>query len=160
LGDKGQLGRITHLQADNIRDSFYQQNLALRQLAHGADDFRMAGMTDEQDFTSAFMLDFGFPMHFGDKRTGGVNRKEISLASDFGDRFGHAVGRENHRSICIGDFIQIFDKDCALPFQIIDNVSIVDDFMPDIDWSTMKFQRLLDGINRANDTCAKSAGGA
>jgi hypothetical protein len=32
--------------------------------------------------------------------------------------------------------------------------------MPDIDGGTMKFQRLLDGIDGANDACAKSAGGA
>jgi hypothetical protein len=99
-------------------------------------------------------------MNFGDKGTGGINREEISLTRSFRNRFGYAMGGENHRSVCIGDFIQIFDKDSAFAFQIIDNVPVVDDFMPDIDGGTMKFQRLLDGIDGANDTCAKSAGRA
>jgi hypothetical protein len=70
------------------------------------------------------------------------------------------MGGENHRRVCIGDFIQFLDEHSALPFQIIDNIPVVDDFMPDIDGGTMKFQRLLDGIDGANDACAKSAGGA
>jgi hypothetical protein len=120
----------------------------------------MAGMTDEQDFASALMLDFSFPMHFGDQRTGGVNREEISLTRSFRDRFGYAMGGENHRRVCVGDFIQFLDEHSALPFQIIDNIPVVHDLMPDIDGGTMKFQRLLDGIDGANDACAKSTGGA
>src|SRR6202795_1261952 len=46
-----------------------------RQLAKGADHFRVMGMPDQQDFPAPLEMDRRLPVHFCHQRAGGVERK-------------------------------------------------------------------------------------
>jgi len=50
-------------------------------------------MADEQNATSATPVDFCFPMHLCDERTGRVDRQKITIPRFGGDGFGDAMGR-------------------------------------------------------------------
>src|ERR1700738_4662598 len=57
-----------------------QRHRTRRQLAQGADHFRVMGMPDQQDFPPALEMDRRLPVHFCHQRAGGVERKEIAGA--------------------------------------------------------------------------------
>ena len=63
-----------------VGQSLDQRDGAGRQLAHGADHFRMAGVADQHDLAAALVMDLRLAMHLGDQRTGGVEREQIALA--------------------------------------------------------------------------------
>ena len=73
--------RVARLESLGVRDSLDQGDRARRQLAHGADHLRMAGMADQHDLAAAPEMDLGLAMHLGDQRTGGVERRTDCAAS-------------------------------------------------------------------------------
>ena len=156
LGDEGQFRRIAHLKAGHIADGFDQQNLAFRQLAHGAHGFGVAGMADHDHLQAVFVVARGFVMHLCHQRAGCV---EIFQSPFFGFmryRLGHAMSGKNDMS-AIGHFIQFLDENSTLGFQAVDNKAVVDDFMAHINGRTILFQGKLDDLYGAVYTGAKAA---
>jgi hypothetical protein len=61
---------------------------------------------------------------------------------------GHCAGRH------LGE---LFDEDGALFAQALDDMTIVDYLMPDIDWWTIFLERPLDDLNRPNHASTESS---
>ena len=64
-------------------------------MTHGADDFRVAGMADQQHVTAGPFVAFGFHMDFADQGTGGVDEEQAAPGGFLGHRFRYAMGRED-----------------------------------------------------------------
>ena len=73
LGDKGQLVWVAHRNSGHVSDGFHQQDLALGKLAHGADCFRVALVTDHNHLQSGSRVALRLDMHLGDQRAGGIH---------------------------------------------------------------------------------------
>lgn len=145
--------------AAGILDRLDQRNRALRQLAHRADDFRMAGMTDQNHMASKPLMAHGLLVHLGNQRAGRIQIEEVLRFRIGRHRFRHAMGRENHWLIAMlrRDFIKLFDKDCAARLQPFDHIAVMHDLMADIDRCTIFLQRQHDDLDRPVDTGAKAA---
>ena len=99
--------------------------------AEGADDFVVAVMADEDDGELFAGVADGFGVNFHHERAGGVDLDEVAgagLAADFG---GDAVGAVDERG-ADGDIVDGVDKHDALLGEALDDVSIVDDFVVDV----------------------------
>jgi hypothetical protein len=64
--------------------------------------------------------------------------------------------RRKYDMAAIWYFIEFLDKYRAFGFQAVDHITVVDDFMADIDRRAMLFERKLDNLNGAVNACAKS----
>src|SRR5262249_44930517 len=81
----------------------------------------------------------GFEMNFGDQRTSGVNHFEFARFRFVTDGRRHTVGAEN-QDCAVRDFFDGFDKDGAASAQLLNHVSVVDDFVVHIDGGAVSFQ--------------------
>lgn len=144
----GEVAGVFHLDPVDIGDVLDQDDAAFRQLPHGADDFRMAGMADQDDLTALLEMAFGLDMDLADER---ACRIEIEHLAPFGlrrDRLGHAMGGEDHRHV-VRDLVQFIDEDGALGFQAFDHEAVMDDFVADIDGGAVLLQGDFDDLDRA-----------
>ena len=159
LGHERQIVRILWREGRGILGGLDQGHRVRRQLAERADHFRMMGMPDQQDFAAALEMDRRFPVHLGDQRTGGVQRKEITRLGVGGDRFGNPMRRKHHRRVgIVGDFSQFLDENGALGLQAVDHIAVMDDFVPDIDGGAIDGQRPFHGVDSPYHPGAKAAG--
>ena len=62
----GQRSVLGERQRGDIGDRLHEHDRAFGQLAHRADDFRMAAMADQHDGAATLVVQFGFAMHFRD----------------------------------------------------------------------------------------------
>ena len=91
-------GRVRrHRDRAGLRLVLHQGHGAVRQLAHGADHLRVAGMADQQDVAAAGEVLLGLPVHLADQRAGGVEVEQVAARRLGRDRFRHAMGGEHHR---------------------------------------------------------------
>src|SRR5579862_5922910 len=96
-------------------------------------------------------------MDFGDQRAGGINHTQQAVLGFLANRGWNAVSTENENGIG-RDFLNGFDKDGASAAELLDNISVVHDFVVHIDGRAIRLQRKLNDIYCADDTGAKSAG--
>jgi hypothetical protein len=99
---------------------------------------------DQHDLAAALVVDLGLAMDLGHQRAGGVEVEEVAALGFLGDRLRHAVGRENHRRLGVGDFGEFLDENRALGLEALDHVAVVHDLVTDIDRGAIALQRLLD----------------
>ena len=128
------------------------------QLSDGADDFRVALVTDQDDLLAFCIGAFGFAVDLGNQRAGRVDKLQIPALGFFWHGLRHAVGGENHRAV-VGCFVQLVNEDGALGFQTFDHKAIVYDLMAHIDRRAVLLQRQLDDVDGANDARAEPSGG-
>ena len=57
----------------------------------------------------------------------------------------------------IGNFVQLLNEDRALSLQRIDDIAVMDDLVPDIDWRAITLDRQIDDLYRPINTSAKAA---
>ena len=101
-------------------------------MAHGAFNFRVAGVADQNHLAAAATVATDFGVDLGDQRTGGVKDLEATPCCLLLHRPGDAVSAENHGRT-VRNLIQFLNEDRATPPQIIDDETVMHDFMADID---------------------------
>ena len=158
LGDISQLFGVAGFQCGDILGGFDQQNLAVWQLAHRADRFRVTFVTDHHHLQTVLMMAFGLDMDLGYQRAGGVDIDHLAARGLGGDGFRNTMRREDDRTI-IRAFVQFLDKHRTLGAQPIHNEFVVHDFMPHIDRRTPFLDRHFDDLDGAIHTSAKAVGG-
>jgi hypothetical protein len=140
----------------NILKRLQQRDAAGRQLTHGPDDFRMARVPDEHNFTPAAIVDFGLAMHFGDQRTSRIDREQIAPPGLLRDRSRDAMGGKDHRRVVIGNLTEFLDKNRALGPKTLHDVPVMHDFMAHVDRRSIDCQGAFHGFNGAHHAGAKA----
>ena len=159
LGDEGELRGILRLKLLRLLDGLDQDHRAGRQLAERADDLRVTGVADHRDLAAALEMDFRLAVDLRHQRTGCVEREEIAALGFRRDRLRHAMRREHHRRVGIGNLVQLLDEDRALGAQALHHVAVVDDLVPDIDRRAIELQRPFHRVDGADHARAKAARG-
>ncbi len=113
-------------------------------------------MTDEQDVLALFDLPFGLAVNLTHQWAGGVDIQHLAPFGFCRDRFGHSMRAEHDRCV-VRHLVEFLDEDRALRLQAVDDITIVHDFMPDIDRGTVFLQRTLDDLDGAVDPCTEAA---
>ncbi len=71
-------------------------------------------MADQNDLAAAAVMDLRLAMHLCHQRTGRVEREQISLRGLRRNRFRHAMRREDHRRVGVGNLVEFLDENRAL----------------------------------------------
>ena len=74
----GEIALVDAGQLFDILRRLHQDDRALRQLAERADDFRMAGMADEDHLMAAAEMRLRLAVHLGHQRAGRVERENLA----------------------------------------------------------------------------------
>ena len=114
-------------------------------------------VSDEDGFDTLAAIAADFHVNFGDQRAGRIKDFELATLSLALHFLGNAMGAENDVTV-IGDLAEFVDKYSALLLEIIDHVTVMHDFMTDIDWGTKESYRAFDNFDGAVHSGAKSAG--
>ena len=125
-------------------------------LADRADHFGMACMADEDDVLTLLDLAFRLAVHLAHQRAGCVDIQQFATVRFGRDRLGHAMSAENDGRI-VRHFIELFDKDRPLGFQAVHHITVVDDFVTDIDRCPKLIERTLDNLDCAINAGAETA---
>ena len=161
LGDEGEHGGVGGLDGLRVGDALHQRHAAGRELAHGADDFRVAGVADHQDVAllgaAAGEVPLGLAVHLADQGAGRVEIHEVAAFSLGRDGFRDAMGGKHDGGVG-GNFIQLFDEHGALGFQAFDDGTVVDDFMTYVDGLAVAAKGFLHNADGAVDPGAEAAG--
>src|SRR3546814_441386 len=142
LGDKGQLFRVTHLQGGDvffILDQVDRTTVTSIVLAHGAFDFRMALVADQDALTTVTAVARHFDMDLGHQRAGGVEHLQAPTGGFGTHRLGNPVGTENHDDV-VRHLIQFLDEDRPAATQVFDDKFVVDHFVAHVDGRPEYFQ--------------------
>ncbi|MND69290.1 hypothetical protein D3C80_607560 [compost metagenome] len=116
-------------------------------------------MADQHDMAAEALMAHGLLVNLGHQRAGRIEIKEVSRLRIFGHRFRHAVGGKNDRLLAMffRNLVQFLDEDGALGFQSLDDITVMNDLVADIDRRTVLFQRQNDDLDRPVDTGAETA---
>ena len=114
LGNVGQMIRCFHLQFGDVLFGFDQVN-PIGDLTHRAFDFRMAFMTNHDDFKTAFTHAFDFNMYLGHQRTGRIENMQIAALRLGTHRERHAMCGKNHGT-AVRRFVQLLNEHRAFIF--------------------------------------------
>ncbi len=125
-------------------------------LAAGAFDFRVSGVTDQDDVVVAAGIAAAFVMHLLHQRTGGIDDVELPAGGIGLDLARYAMGAE-HGHGAGWDFVDLVDEDGAPPAQLLDDVVVMNDLMAHIDRRAVLFERAFDDLDGALDPGAEAA---
>ena len=159
LRHEGKAGRVARGEAARVLGRLDQVHAAVWRLAHCADDFRVAGMTDQDDLLASLRVALGLNMDFRDERTGGVDIDHVAALSLCRDGFRHAVGRKHDRAV-FRALIEFLDEHRAQSLETLHNVRIVDDFVAYIDGRAPFAERLFDDLDRPVHARTEAARGS
>ena len=95
-------------------------------------------------------------VHLLDQRACGVDHVQAALGGGFEDRFGDAVGAEDHVRSGRGA-VEIVDEYGSFVAQSVDHVLVVDDFVADVHGRAELLDGALDDLDGALDTGAEAA---
>src|SRR4051794_3733910 len=115
----------------------------------------MAGMADEQDVVVVLDQPLRLTVNLGDERAGGVDVGEVAALGCGGHRFGDAMRRKYYGPV-IGHLVEFVDENRTELAQAVDDVAVVDDFVPHIDGRSEPLERKLDDLDRAIDAGAET----
>ena len=160
LGHKGQSVGVLHLQVGDVFFIFYQVDsapVAGVVLAHGAFNFRVTGVADQNAFTAITAVARHFDVHFGHQWARSIEYFQAT-ACRFGTYgLGHAVGTEDDDNV-IGHLVEFFDKDRTACAQVFDHELVMDDFMAHINRRPEDFQGAVDDFDRPVHAGAEATG--
>ena len=114
---------------------------AVRQLAGGADHFRMALVADEDDGKALVVVAPGLHVNLGDQRAGGIDLEHVARRGGSRNRLRHAMGGKDHGPVAIGDFVELLDEDSALGLEVVDHEPVVHDLVAHIDRARRRVPR-------------------
>src|SRR5262249_28734003 len=97
-------------------------------------------------------------MDLGNERTGGIEIEEVPPRRILRDRLRNSVRREDDRAAGF-DLIELVDKDRAFLLEAPNHMTIVDDFIPDIDRRPVFLEGEFDDLDRTVDPGAEATGG-
>jgi hypothetical protein len=157
LRHPGEVVAVLRLQGGDLLQVLDQGDRAGGQLAHGADDLRVAGMADEQHVAAPLMMDLGLAVDFRHQRAGGVDGGQPARIGVVGHRLGDAVGGEDHRGRAVRHLVELAHEDRALSLQALDHVLVVDDLMTDVDRRSVDGERPLHHVDGSHHTGAEAA---
>ena len=115
----------------------------------------MTRMADEDDIPALRDVTAALGMDFRNQRACRIDHRQRPLARQILDPLGHAMGAE-HRHGPGRDVLDFLDEDCAATAEISDDMPIVDDLVPDIDWWPELDQRTFDDFDRPLDAGAEA----
>ncbi len=98
----------------------------------------------------------GLDVDFADQGAGGVNIDHFALGGGGRNRLGHAMCGKDHGAV-IGAFIQFFDENSALIPQAINNVFVVHNLVPHVDWRPPFLECHFNDLDRTINARAKAA---
>jgi hypothetical protein len=94
-------------------------------------------------------------MHFADKRTRGIQHREIATRSLVLDCLRHPMGAENScRSG--GDLVQLFDEPGALALKLVNDVAIVDDLVTHVNRRPVLHESAFHDLDSTYHACAET----
>ncbi len=147
LSDIGELIRRSNLQPLNVFDAFDQMHAAVG-LTHRAFDFRMTQMPDHHDLAPGGAHFCDFDVHLCHQGTRCIEHAQPALPCFALHTLGYAVGRENHDA-ARRNLIEIIDKHRAFGTKIVNDVLVMNNFMPDVNRCAVHRKRPLDDFDRA-----------
>jgi len=113
-------------------------------------------VADHNDLAALGVHPRNFQMNLGDEWASGVEHAQTPTSGFLLHGKRHAMGAEDD-SGPIGDFVEILDENCAACAQVIDDVAVVDDFVPHVNGCPVKGKRTLDGLDGALDPRTETA---
>src|SRR5262249_28059908 len=125
------------------------------ELPHRALDFRMAGMTDEDDNASLVDVALPFEMYSSDQRADRVENRQSPRIGIVLDSARDTVRTENrHRTR--RDFGQVLDKARALSLKAFDDVPVMHDLVAHVDGRAEFFERAFHNFDGSDNPGAES----
>ncbi len=139
----------------HVLHRFDQVHAALA-LAHGALDFRMAGVTDHDHLLLLGAQPTDLDVDLGDQRAGGVEHLKAARGRFFPDRQRHTV-RGEHQHSTGGHLAEFLDEHGALGAQVVDHVAVVHHLVTHVHRFAVQGQCTLDDLDGAIDAGAETA---
>src|SRR5690554_935594 len=160
LGDKGELGWIAHLKPGNIVLVFDQVDrtaMAGVVTTHGAFDFGVTRVADQNALLTAPGEALHLQMHLGYQRASGIKYLEATLLGILLHRTRNAEGGEDHDDI-VGYLIQLLNEYGTTVTQAVDHKAVVHHFVANIDRRPEDIQRTVDDPDGTIDPGTEAAG--
>src|SRR5262249_951878 len=115
LGNKSELFGVADLNPGDFFGCGDQMH-STADSAHRADDLRMAGMPDQDNFATLVGVALTFNVHFRDQRAGRIDYGKTALRRAILDGAGDTVRAENGDGAG-WDFVDFIDETCAFRAQ-------------------------------------------
>ena len=128
-------------------------------MAHGAPDFLMPPVADQQHFPAFPVILLGLVVNPRNQRANSVDDPEVTRPGPLEVFRRGAVGREHYQRT-LGDLLDVFDGDGAAAFQVVHHVGVVDDLVFDVHRGAELLEADVDHIDSPDHTGAKAARGA
>ena len=128
-----------------------------RYLPHGADYLGVAGMAYQQQMIALPMAMARLHVHFRHQWAGRINVIQILGIGAIDHRLRYSVRTKHHRTRAVGlrNIIDLVDEyDAARP-EIINDILVMDDLMPDIHGRAVHHKQAVDNLHGALDSGAK-----
>ncbi len=109
--------------------------------------------------TAKALVAHGLLVNLGDQRACGVEIKQVARLRIFRHGFRHPMGGKHHRLFAMfgRDFMQFLNENRTLGFQPFHHITVMHDFVADIDRRTIGLQRQHDDLDRPVHARAKAA---
>ena len=113
-------------------------------------------MADQDQRITFFRELHSLYVDFGDQRTGRINHTKATLFTVVAN-FGRDPVRTVNHAFTLGDFVNRVHKNRALTGEFLNHKSVVNDFLPNVDWRPKGLKRNADNINGPHHASAKSS---
>jgi hypothetical protein len=126
-------------------------------LTHGTFDFGMSCVTYKDNLPALIGVMVDFDMDLGNKRAGCIKNLQPAQFGFFLNGFGDAMGTEYHCGVFryLGKF---FDEYRASFAQAVNDITVMDHLVADIDRCAKHLYRAIYDFYRAINACAKTSG--
>jgi hypothetical protein len=152
--------RVAHLQVGDVLFVFDQVDgatIAGIVLAHGAFDFRVPGVADQDALAAIAAVARHFDVHLGHQWAGGVEDFQATAGRLGAHRLGNTVGTEDDDDV-VRHLVQFLDKDRAACAQVFDDELVVHHFVAHVDRRPEDFQGAVDDFDRPVHAGAEATG--
>jgi hypothetical protein len=95
-------------------------------------------------------------MDLGDQWAGGINYTEPTLFTVIAN-FGRDPVRTVNHAFTLGNFVNRVHKNRALTGEFLNHKSVVNDFLPNVDWRPEGLKRNADNVNGTHHAGTKSS---
>ena len=157
LGDEGEPGGVARGDARDVGDGLDQEHRARRQLAHGADHLRVAGVADHHHLQAVRVVALGLEMHLGDQRAGGVDVEHARAPRPRPAPTSARRGRRRPPGGRAGSRRAPRRRPRPWRLQAVDHEAVVHDLVAHIDRRAPFLERHLDDLDRPVDAGAEAA---
>src|SRR5580765_7251074 len=117
----------------------------------------MVGVADERYEMTAVGVAPSLGMHLGDERADRIDDAQAAALAALANRRRDTVRRE-HADLSRRNLTLVVDEDGPEQLEPADDMVVVNDLMPDVDWRAMLGEQSLDDLDRTVDSRAKKTG--